>query len=74
MKTIHSMPIAPESFPGVHDYWQAVTDVPCPCCGTGTIRWAEAGNVPGYRKCDGCGKEFLAGGNNTAPTLVEQTD
>ena len=52
------------------EYWPAVTDVPCPAegCG-GTIRWAEAGYVPGYRICDKCGRHFLAGGTATAPTL-----
>jgi hypothetical protein len=31
-------------------YWDSETDVPCPRCGCqGTIRWAEAGYVPGYR-------------------------
>lgn len=54
----------------VPDYWAAVTDVPCPCCGTGTIRWAEAGYVPGYRICDGCGRHYLAGGTGEAPTLM----
>jgi hypothetical protein len=57
--------------PEYHDYWQAVTDVPCPCCKTGTIRWAEAGYVPGYRICDGCGKHFMAKGTSPAPTLIE---
>ena len=51
------------------DYWAAVTDVPCPCC-DGTIRWAEAGYVPGYRICDFCGRHFVAGGNAEAPTLL----
>lgn len=52
------------------DYWPAVTDVPCPICPDGTIRWAEAGYVPGYRICDGCGRHFLAGGTGEAPTLM----
>lgn len=47
----------------------SVTDVPCPCCATGTVRWHEAGFVPGYRKCDGCGREFLATGDATHPRL-----
>ena len=54
----------------VRDYWAAVTDVPCPVCSDGTIRWAEAGYVPGYRICDGCGAHFLARGNEDAPTLA----
>src|ERR1700736_1712597 len=32
-----------------YDYWALVTDVPCPACSDGTIRWHEAGYVPGYR-------------------------
>jgi hypothetical protein len=28
------------------DYWSAVTDVTCPCCGC-FVRWAEAGYVAG---------------------------
>jgi hypothetical protein len=45
------------------DYWASVTDVPCPVCGDGTIRWHEAGYVPGSRLCDGCGRFFEAGGS-----------
>ena len=52
-----------------YDYWAAVTNVGCPCC-DGTIRWAEAGYVPGYRICDGCGRHFLAKGDGIAPTLL----
>jgi len=51
-------------------YWPAITDVPCPVCGSGTIRWAEAGYVPGYRICDECERHFLAKGNAAAPTLI----
>jgi len=40
--------------------WEAVTDIPCPVCLTGVVRWAEAGYVPGYRQCDSCGRQFLA--------------
>lgn len=54
-----------------NDYWDAVTDVPCPVCKTGTIRWAEAGYVPGYRICDGCGRHFMAEGSAEAPTLIQ---
>jgi hypothetical protein len=46
-----------------HDYWLSVTDVPCPLCDTGSIRWYEAGFVPGARICDACGKFFLAKGS-----------
>jgi hypothetical protein len=57
-----------QSYP---EYWGAVTDVPCPipAC-SGTIRWAEAGYVPGYRVCDCCGRAFMAGGNADGPTLI----
>jgi hypothetical protein len=53
------------------DYWASVTDIPCPAehC-TGTIRWAEAGYVPGYRICDGCGRHFLARGRAGNPMLL----
>jgi hypothetical protein len=40
--------------------WEAVTNIMCPVCLTGVVRWHEAGYVPGYRKCDGCRREFLA--------------
>jgi hypothetical protein len=56
--------------PTAKDYWTAVTDVPCPSACGGTVRWAEAGYVPGYRICDVCGKHFLARGTKEAPTLV----
>lgn len=60
-----------EAHPTAHEYWPAVTDVPCPCPGcTGTIRWAEEGYVPGYRICDGCRRHFVAKGTALAPTLV----
>jgi hypothetical protein len=52
-----------------HDYWASVTDIPCPCC-AGTVRWAEAGYVPGYRICDGCGRRFLARGTTSQPRLL----
>lgn len=51
-------------------YWPAVTDVPCPICETGMIRWAEAGYVPGYRVCDHCRRHFLAQGIVAAPALA----
>jgi transposase-like protein len=53
-----------------YEYWAAVTDVSCPCCPAGTIRWAEAGYVPGYRICDRCGRHYLADGTAAAPTLL----
>lgn len=52
------------------DYWSAVTDVDCPCCEGGQVRWAEAGYVPGYRICDGCGRHFLSDGDSERPTLL----
>lgn len=54
----------------LHDSWAAVTDVSCPCCEAGTVRWAEAGYVPGYRICDDCGRHFQAKGTDTHPTLL----
>ncbi len=52
------------------DYWINVTDIICPCCENGYIRWAEAGYVPGYRICDKCGRHFLARGNIKEPKLI----
>lgn len=53
------------------EYWPAVTDVPCPASRCdGTIRWAEAGYVPGYRICDACGRHYMAAGTAEAPTLL----
>lgn len=40
--------------------WQAVTGIPCPVCLDGIVQWHEAGYVPGYRRCDRCGRHFLA--------------
>ena len=56
-----------------HDYWASVTDVPCPSC-EGTVRWAEAGYVPGYRICDGCGQHWLAAGDIQRPVLSPVTE
>jgi len=65
------------------NYWDAVTDVPCPVAGCAqTIVWYEAGYVPGYRVCmtpakkSGCfdgesiRHRFFARGNSVKPTLV----
>jgi uncharacterized protein (DUF983 family) len=52
-------------------YWQAVTDIECPVCHHGVVIWYEAGYVPGYRICNGCGQHFMAKGNADAPLLVE---
>lgn len=82
MSTVHHVPpvlvrqdVSASRFvvPEYWDFWAAVTDVPCPACLAGTIRWAEMGYVPGYRICDGCSRHFMAGGHDRAPTLVEQT-
>lgn len=57
--------------PGGRTWDGPVTDVPCPVPGcTGTVRWAEAGNVPGWRECDGCRTEFQADGTADRPTLT----
>ena len=56
--------------PVAGEYWSAVTDVTCPGCGRGHVRWAEAGYVPGYRICDRCGGHYLARGNSANPTLI----
>ena len=53
------------------DYWSCVTDVPCPCCTSGTIRWAEAVYVSGYRICGGCGRHFLAEGTAAVRRTAE---
>ena len=39
--------------------WDMVTDIACivPGC-PGSLRWAEAGYVPGYRICDCCGSHY----------------
>lgn len=60
----------PYLVPEFFDYWRAVTDVPCPVCQEGELRWAEAGYVPGYRICSGCGRHFLASGNAEKPTVL----
>ncbi len=65
---VYSMPVV-----STHDYWASVTDVPCPLC-PGTIRWHEAGFVPGSRICDGCGRFFQARGSiEGGVTLVRDT-
>ena len=45
------------------NYWRSVTDVPCPVCKRGMVRWNEAGYVPGSRCCDACGRFFQAVGS-----------
>lgn len=39
--------------------WASVTDVTCPFCRVGILRWAEAGYVPGWRQCDACTAQYL---------------
>lgn len=66
---VYPMPPAPDGNPD--PYWSAVTDVPCPAqrCG-GTVRWHEAGYVPGYRRCDQCHRHYLARGTRDEPVLM----
>lgn len=54
-------------------HWPAVTDMPCPVCETKTVRWAEAGHVPGYRICDGREAHFFARGTAVRPMLGERS-
>jgi hypothetical protein len=53
-----------------HDYWSAVTNIECSCYSKGTIRWYEAGYVPGYRICDKCLQHFQADGDVDSPKLI----
>lgn len=64
----------PYALPERYDYLYAVTDVPCPRCETGIVRRAEAGYVPGHRRCDGCGRRYMARGTAVAPILIELED
>ena len=50
--------------------WASVTNVACPSCGRGRVRWAEAGYVPGYRICDCCHRHFLTRGTAAKPALL----
>ena len=52
------------------NYWANVTDVPCPTGCGGTVFWAEAGFVPGYRICNKCLRHWMASGNAKAPILL----
>ena len=52
------------------DYWSNVTDVTCPVCQNGTIRWNEAGFVPGSRICDRCGRFFQAHGSISSGSIT----
>jgi len=66
-RRVYDLPGSPDQ----NDYWAGVTDVPCPRDGcAGTICWAEAGHVPGYRICDACGAHFIARGTTRAPILI----
>jgi len=55
--------------PAAGDYWAAVTNVTCPVCDEGALEWAEAGYVPGYRICSGCGRHYVAAGTAAAPCV-----
>ncbi len=59
--------------PAGRDYWAVVTDCPCPVCGDGALRWAEAGYVPGYRICSACRRHFLADCRAEYPDAEEMT-
>jgi len=65
---VYAVPALPTGHPD--PYWGAVTDVPCPADCGGTVRWAEAGYVPGYRICDQCGRHYMARGTMAAPVLA----
>ena len=41
------------------EWWLGTTGLICPDCLDGTIRWAEAGSVPGARRCYHCGGHWL---------------
>lgn len=57
------------------DFWVSVSDVQCPSCVLGVVRWAEAGRVPGYRICDGgCGQHWIARGSAARPILAPLTE
>lgn len=56
-------------YPPAENYWSAVTDVTCPLQCGGTVRWHEAGFVPGWRRCDTCGQHYCARGTAEHPRL-----
>ena len=62
---VYNMPVVDD-----RDYWANVTDVACPVCPAGTIRWHEAGGVPGSRICDTCGRFFQAQGSVAAGVIL----
>ena len=66
-QVIYPMPVV---HPG--EYWSSVTNVTCPRCKQGTVLWDEAGNVPGWRRCNGCLAQFQARGDWRTPTLELQ--
>jgi hypothetical protein len=52
-----------------YDIWADITGVPCPVDGChGTLGWAEAGQVPGYRVCD-AGHRFYSRGEGGVSVL-----
>ena len=42
---------------GPEDAWWSVPLPPCPAC-DGTVEWAEAGQVPGTRRCAECKRYY----------------
>jgi hypothetical protein len=53
------------------DYWASVTDIDCPVCDDGIVRWDEAGYVPGHRTCDKCHVHFMAKELSGQPILIQ---
>jgi hypothetical protein len=54
------------------DPWALIAITPCPAC-AGNLRWAEAGQAPGYRVCENCGAAWIgqpAGGDAGRITLT----
>lgn len=70
LQTVEYTLMDPQPTESPDPYWGAVTDVPCPRCTTGIVRWAEAGYVPGYRVCDVCGQAWFAAGTRQRPALA----
>ena len=56
-RRVHIVPQQPGN-----NRWADVTDIPCPVCHSGIVRWAENGYVPGYRICDQCHRHYISAG------------